>query len=213
MSSSYRETALASYRTYLSVPDSPEGRTALRVAQKYAQKAGLTLDELISSGSISTHEIEGLSAGSKMWELALLDLVFASRGIEVRSNIALFECDCSKPDFDAAMSEFVSLRRKTLSSSGSFARKCKMMVGVGSNDAIVDTYCCWFVFGIGEEMISSADPSVDMPRWDALVNASDDPVVEVPAPSGHRGQRYTNRKHTITINAGLEGMKASKGAL
>jgi hypothetical protein len=148
-----------------------------------------------------------------MWELALLDLVFASRGIRVQSNIALFECECSKSDFDAAMSEFVSLRRKALSSSGTFARKCKMMVHVESNDELVDTYCAWFVFGIGEEMISSADPSVDMPRWDALVNASDDPVVQVPAPSGHRGHRYTNRNPTITINAGIEGMKASKSAL
>lgn len=209
-----RDKAIKLIALYRSDPDSPQGQTARRLADKILDELGLTEEDLIHAWHCIVQPCP-----RDLWERAVAELALGLAGLEFRwtdpstsrREHGLFARVLPKQAGDLA-TMYNTCRREILSSSKGFSRQMKMTVDVGGLDGAIASFRNYVVLGVAQDLVVDIDAGADMPNLDALL---DDPGparidYDTAPPSGYRGgQRRMTR--TVHLEPGPEGLKVAPG--
>ena len=138
-------------------PDTPEGKTARKIANKKLKKLGLTDADVMLEARLF------LKGTRQVWDEALLDVVTSTYPVELRQHVdkdgGTDELRVHGPAtvVDQVEYRFHSLRRRLLKRSGDYHRSVAMLVHPLKASELVTVYLNFAVIALSERLLGDDD--------------------------------------------------------
>jgi hypothetical protein len=147
-------------------PESNEGKSARKIAEKHLRKLGLSEED------VATQEKVILPATRKVWEEALAEVVVTVHPVDLLERTEKgsegFIIRGSGADVKLVDYRFTTLRRAVLRLGGEYSRSLRMVVGVERLGGLVAIFHNYVVLALSERILSD---EIEDSEIDAIVEA------------------------------------------